>query len=911
MVDVLVNQETYWAHIHSDKKAELLHEHVELVNDYSKELVAAHGLDEVIDRLINSHVKEWENKQAAKFLKTLFVHSIVFHDFGKINENFQVRRMKNDNFAPVQNNCLNPSYGHSYLGAFIFLSYHIDAILKTTVSKEEKVTLISHCFFFVYPILQHHSPALFDVIERGGVLSRFQDVFPELKNYLLKYQLTEIDESAIQQIFKNIEALWYGYVGTKMPIVPFPLFALIKLNFSLLTASDYFATHEYINSSDDYVAKTENFGVFGKNRIGQIFNYLTKYKHNQATYHDLDTHQFHFPTERSAKNLNLLRKQMAVAVVQNIRTNTNSRLFYLEAPTGGGKTNLSALVVAELLIANPELNKVFYVFPFTTLITQTFSSLKESMDLKSYEILELHSKAPFTTTQDKEKSEDGLYADEKKDFIDRLFALCPLALMSHVKFFDILKTNGKEQNYLLHRLANSIVVIDELQSYNPAIWDKMLFFIEKYAHFFNIRFVLMSATLPKISNLKVGFKDAAHFVDLLPDANKYMANANFGGRVSFNFELYTQEKIDLETLSHAVLTKSKAYCEENGSVKTIVEFIYKKSATAFQKLFAQNEFFDEVFVLSGTILESRRREIINFIKCKAAFKVNILLITTQVVEAGVDIDMDLGFKNVSLLDSDEQLAGRVNRNAAKKFCEVYLFNIDDARVLYGKDYRYKKTREMPMEERQSILNNKDFRKLYEQVLLSIDDLNNPVYKDSITGYKKLINDLRYTDIDREFKIIDQDSCSVFVPTYIPVHVMGISEGLKDAIFTVDEMSFLAKNGINPFDYNFGSSIAQAVCGEEIWNLYVSLIEEQKIQRMKISKFNILDKINFKTLQSILSKFCFSLISRSKDFKEMQVFGKEEYGYFYFSHFDECRENGKPYEYFTGLNSDAFSDSNFI
>lgn len=68
-------------------------------------------------------------------------------------------------------------------------------------------------------------------------------------------------------------------------------------------------------------------------------------------------------------------------------------------------------------------------------------------------------------------------------------------------------------------------------------------------------------------------------------------------------------------------------------------------------------FFDEVFLLSGTILEPRRREIINELKNPLSRKKNILLITTQVVEAGVDIDMDLGFKNISLIDSDEQLAG--------------------------------------------------------------------------------------------------------------------------------------------------------------------------------------------------------------------------------------------------------------
>ena len=72
--------------------------------------------------------------------------------------------------------------------------------------------------------------------------------------------------------------------------------------------------------------------------------------------------------------------------------------------------------------------------------------------------------------------------------------------------FDMLKTNRKEANYLLHRLANAVVVIDELQTYNPLLWDKMYYLIEHYARFFQVRFILMSATLPKIGKLRIPLK---------------------------------------------------------------------------------------------------------------------------------------------------------------------------------------------------------------------------------------------------------------------------------------------------------------------------------------------------------------------------------------------------------------------
>ena len=214
------------------------------------------------------------------------------------------------------------------------------------------------------------------------------------------------------------------------------------------------------------------------------------------------------------------------------------------------------------------------------------------------------------------------------------------------------------------------------------------------------------------------------FVVLLPRAELYVHNPNFAQRVDFRFDVF-QEETEIDRLADFVLKKSEEYRQRNttnGTVHTIIEFIYKKSASEFYAWLQEREmFFDEVLILSGTILEPRRREIINYLKNPMSREKNILLITTQVVEAGVDIDMDLGFKNISLIDSDEQLAGRVNRNAWKTGCEVYLFRLDEACVLYGRDKRYQIVREqITAEEYKRILREKDFGRLYELVFDVID-----------------------------------------------------------------------------------------------------------------------------------------------------------------------------------------------
>ncbi|HVI45187.1 MAG TPA: CRISPR-associated helicase Cas3' [Chitinophaga sp.] len=752
---ILKHVKKYWAHIHIDKDPELLSEHIALVNSYFRKLVLAHGVEPILNRLINDIVAGYEHTDVmTDLLKQMFVHVIVFHDFGKVNENFQVTRMKNTAFSVVNQAAFHPSHGHSFLGTFIFLSYHIDLIAKTDLTDREKVPLLGYAFHLGYSILQHHSPTLNDAISQE-YLNLFSGVVPLLKKYLYEYGVMP-DEALLNEVFADMAGIWEREEEISTGITSFSLYALVRLNFSLLTAADYLATHEYMNGPVD------DLGVFNeRTRIDEFIQHFRNYKHNKACFRDMDSYVCTFPEERSADNLNKLRQEMAVQVIRTVRSNADKFLFYLEAPTGGGKTNLSFIAVTELLSANKELNKVFYVLPFTTLITQTFRSAREAFGFNSYELVELHSKAS-PSGRGKEEKNDGLFGNEKQDYIDNLFALFPFAILSHVSFFDIIKTNRKERNYLLHRLANSVVVVDELQSYNPTIWDKMLYFISQFAAAFNIRFILMSATLPKISSLDVGLTQRPDFVELLPDARKYLTNKNFSGRVTFSDE-FLKGTMTMEALVAAVISKSDEYIGSNDGVKTIIEFIYKRSAAEFyQMISTMRHPFDKIFILSGTILESRRREIINFIKLMAHQKINILLITTQVVEAGVDIDMDLGFKNVSLIDSDEQLAGRVNRNAMKEGCVVYLFNYDDPGVIYGKDYRYKQTREgITRQEHLGILQKKDFGKLYDKVLKAIDKDNKLAYKDNFPGYESHIHNLRFNKADREFQIIDQESSSVF------------------------------------------------------------------------------------------------------------------------------------------------------
>jgi len=667
-----------------------------------------------------------------------------------------------------------------------------------------------------------------------------------MSNYISEYQF-EIHEKFKLDLTKLAEKVLEKFDSRKSS---FSLYNLVRLSFSLLTASDYLASCEYMTGME---IENHQFGTLSNRRKKELYENVQNCKdYNKKTYDELEGFEFKNPTNVSNESLNRLRQEMAVSVIQTLRANFDKNLFYIEAPTGGGKTNLSMIAAAELLNAHAELNKVFYVFPFTTLITQTYQSIIETLKLEEDEIVQLHSKAGFNTKN--ANIEDDKYGEQRRNFVDNLFVHFPFCLLTHIKFFDILKTNQKSTNYLLHRLANSIVVIDELQTYNPSHWRKVIWFIENYAKFYNTKFILMSATLPKIDELLEDVKSDT-FVHLLPNAKaNYFQNSNFSKRVTFKFDLLKKEELKLRDLANYLLEKSKTYTECDfgnpkpvDSVYTIIEFIFKNSATLFYTEIKEinNGFFDKIFVLSGTILEHRRKEIINFLKNDENRKKRILLITTQVVEAGVDIDMDLGFKNQSLIDSDEQLAGRINRNVNKKNCELYLFNYNEARVLYGKDPRYKVMGKLKSEY-ETILRTKNFDRLYKQVFKKLLAWDDTVLAEGFNEYKSHISTLRFESVHKEFRLIESSNLSIFVPVQIPILIDSVTQGEKENIFSDTEITFL-KNANRLSDNDL------EVNGEAVFDLYLDLIN--------FGKGGFIEKqVDNKTLKGIMSKFVFSIFS---------------------------------------------------
>jgi len=165
----LLDAEKYYAHvspknISNPLAPETLQEHIELVLEKFKTLCKLHEIDAVIDSLINGLLKKnkLENDiKTGNFIKKLFVNTVVFHDFGKINENFQasVDKMNNPHFRGKERQSVISTH-HSALGAYLYIVKHLEEV--NTFEPKEK-GLLSLCVLILsYPIFKHHAKYLND-----------------------------------------------------------------------------------------------------------------------------------------------------------------------------------------------------------------------------------------------------------------------------------------------------------------------------------------------------------------------------------------------------------------------------------------------------------------------------------------------------------------------------------------------------------------------------------------------------------------------------------------------------------------------------------------------------------------------------------------------------------------------------
>ncbi|WHH59321.1 CRISPR-associated helicase Cas3' [Petroclostridium sp. X23] len=685
-VDSILDQAPYWAHTHEKKTSELLHKHMEKCMEYFESYCVKKGMDKII---INTIKDCGINDIQAAY--DLFVNAIYMHDMGKINPRFQRDVLGNRYFKKSYDGDTR----HSMASAFIYIDRLYPKI------KHNKV--LSYVLFnFAYIISRHH-----------GSLKSTDDFLQQLDDIRGMTYYSDQSEEWMEDIISTEEGP--SQIRKMLKLNEIPFYMLNKLLFALITACDYCATYEYINGHPMELSVIESIDKLQSTyRKGEIYKGIQAYKQNADYF-------AHCP-------INALRSEMFLETEKRLEENAEGKVFYLEAPTGSGKTNMSVNLALKLAELSKEVNNIFYIFPFNTLVEQTADILNQYFPGQTAVI---NSITPVMM------DDDEAIPSYEKAYINRQFFNYPIVVTSHVNLFSALFGCDRENGFALTKLCNSVVILDEIQSYKNSIWRQLIMMLDRYARLLNIKIIIMSATLPKMDRL-LG-KESNGFIELVKDVNKYYLNPIFKDRVKIDFSMLDNKKIDLNVLADKVL--------EFKDRKVLVEFITKGTAREFYNIIkGRCEYVEE---LTGDDNKLKRNEVIEKIKKQKS----IIVIATQVIEAGIDIDMDIGFKDTSIPDSEEQFLGRINRSCRKIGCIAFFFNYDNPQVVYRNDVRtnYPITDQMISE----MLEQKKFGEIYELVLRDVfhetELLNNKNI--SLLLRAALISD--FEKIEKQLRLIER------------------------------------------------------------------------------------------------------------------------------------------------------------
>ena len=697
---IINNSEECFAHVAKDnKQKETLKEHTERCQKYWKNLVEKKNLTEILEEFEKCYFNSTDEK-VKEIFESMTVNIVTMHDIGKVNPEFQKEKMDHLWHRDVP---LNDKVGskHSIISSVFYLDYYIGiinlAVKNETIYKSDGEKLKDFAYIYSYIISRHHGDLT--ELERyleslNGKQAEGDELGYQAGNWYELWKKSIMKQGDPEKIRKNWKRMLNRLNGDKDDTEKIIyLYCLTRLLYSLLVAADYYATTEYMNGFE-----MTDFGEL--NQWEHIIDIYEKSK-VQISIRKYGKENYPIQPEKLLKeeNINILRTEMFLDAERTLEKNMDKSIFYLEAPTGSGKSNTAMNLSLKMVQENEKINKIFYIYPFNTLVEQNMESMEkvfgQDKEIMS-QIAIVNSLVPLKKNNKAEEDKEW-----NKILLDRQFLNYPIVLSTHVMLFQTLFGNAKDNVFGFHQLSHSVIVLDEIQSYKNDIWSEIISFLKGFANLMHMKIVIMSATLP---NLEVLTNNKMETVRLIEHREKYFNHKKFAKRVQADYSLLGY-KITKEELQEHVLAQA-----QDGK-KILIEFIKKKSAEEFYRNIREKSPIPVLLMTGDSCILDRKRIIRQTKEMKS-----VILIATQVIEAGVDIDMDIGYKDISRLDSEEQFMGRINRSG-KKEGVVYFFNMDDASVIYKNDVRIEKDKTLENEEIRQLLLLKNFPAFYETRIL--------------------------------------------------------------------------------------------------------------------------------------------------------------------------------------------------
>ncbi|MBD3193456.1 MAG: CRISPR-associated helicase Cas3' [Candidatus Lokiarchaeota archaeon] len=696
------------------RPAELLFEHSKKVAELSLKRYQEynHNLCEILG--LNNEI-----------LEDLIYITGFSHDFGKATSYFQQYiKAEEEEKQKLKN---HPETHHGLLSS-IFTYWLIKSYLKIKNINSENSLLHFLPFFFFLMVKKHH----------GNLYDPINDELYSPQYDYLENQINKLDESEIENLLDFLS----NRVRIKLTLFSFP-FDVEKLisnefrsRFKSTSIRRKFL-QEFPENMDSYIIFQFFYSILLQSDK-QAVSIKTGKKRRSIIDTDVVKNYKKLKFKKPMVEIDRIRESIFIDSHRTInKTDLNHKIFSLNVPTGCGKT-LTALSVALRLRERLEKEKKFipriiYSLPFTSIIDQNYEVFREVLNNPGSELLLKHhhlSELFYKSEEDEE------YDTKQSQFLIESWE-SEIIVTTFIQLFHTLLTNKNRALNKFHKLANAVILLDEVQTIPIKFWSLIRVILSKICDVFNSYIILMTATQPRIFSPK-------EMTELVPQKAKYFEKLN---RVILSFH---KEDLAIKDFNSLVLEN----ISDSEESFLIVLNTINSSLSLYNFLLKNRINKKNIFYLSTNIIPNHRLQRIRKIK---KIKNRKIIISTQLVEAGVDIDIENVWRDFGPLDSINQVCGRCNRNFKGKLGRAKIFQLTDETGNYFYKYIYGKSPLSILETIKSFKGRTTFNE--NEFLKNIDNYYKKIEKNMSTiDSEKIMDDVKKLRFDKvsQFKLIEND-----------------------------------------------------------------------------------------------------------------------------------------------------------
>ncbi len=626
-------------------------------------------------------LKRTENLPANLNFKAAEI-AAIFHDLGKINPNFQ------EKLKPIEERKSKElGYSsHAYLSAFVWFCFFGKNQEKLAEWFGENAVLNLHNVAAI--LARHHGnlPDFENGIFNQTEANRLCDFLSEhsdlpISNFLRLLENFEEHKSfsLLCEPITQSKILNCRVLEEQIEKNPLGFFLETQFGFACLLESDKrdAGANEIYKREDLKPYFEANFAE----RIDEKLNSFT-----------------------AEGDLNRVRTAMREEVVENLRLQLRSdkRVFTLSAPTGAGKTMMLLALAKEILKSNSDLS-VIYALPFLSITEQVEEICKEIFyDIKEFDnskfeeevaVMRIDSRSEneriqklqeeMETDQNKEKLIKLLRENFSEETFDHRFIVT-----TFVQVFETLVSNRNATLLRLPNFSRSIFLLDEIQALPPRLYTFFVAFLDEFCRQFDSYAIVSTATMPYLEiadkKLPENEKPKKLFANYQIPSELLSAKNYFDEKVFNRYQISKASEINsIENLAERI--------SENDETCLVILNTIDDTKLLYERL---RDFYDadECVLLNTHFTLNDRRRKLNGCQERLRNEEKIILVSTQLIEAGVDIDFPVLYRDLCPLPNLIQSAGRCNRNGKQEIGKVYFIALQkdngkiSAELIYrGKD----------------------------------------------------------------------------------------------------------------------------------------------------------------------------------------------------------------------------------